>query len=65
MKRRRGFAVVELPAVILILGLVLLGLTLAIYLGAGKFAWFLLLPGIVLVVAALIVLKLLLVPNKK
>lgn len=40
MKRHSGFAVIELPLVILIFGLALLVVTFVIYFTSGRLAWF-------------------------
>ena len=65
MKRRSGFAVIELPAVMLVLGLVLLVLTLLIYVKVGKLAWLFLVPGGLLLAVSLALLTLIFWPHKK
>ncbi len=59
MKRRCGFAVVELPIVILVCGLAVLGLSFALYMATGKVPWIPTLLGggfVILAIAMLIAL---------
>ena len=50
MKKRAGFAIIELPIVIFILGLILLGLTFYFYLSLGRIIWFFLVAGVLFVI---------------
>lgn len=60
--RRAGFAIVELPAVMLFLGLATLGLALALWLKIGRVAWFLWVSGGLLVILSLTLFVLILGP---
>ena len=67
--RRAGFAIIEMPVVMLLLGLVTLGLAFALWLKTGRVAWFLWVLGGLLFILSLTLFVLMLEPpnnrNKK
>ncbi|HEX8833366.1 MAG TPA: hypothetical protein VF719_04160 [Abditibacteriaceae bacterium] len=65
MKKRSGFAIIELPVVVLTLGIALLLLTLLIYRTSGKFAWFLVVVGGLFAALGITLLAIIFLPGRR
>jgi hypothetical protein len=64
VRRRSGFGIIELPAVLLVLGVILLAIAFFIYVAAGTVAWFFLILGIFLLALSITLLVLIFRPYR-